>query len=318
MPVCILWGEDEFAINLRVKELIEQIVDPDYKAFNYSQYDISKAIDEILSDAMTLPAIKGGRLIYLKNSAIFCVPLSDVLPQLENALSKIPTSNTLLITSKTKPDNRTKLGKLLFKYSVIEEFPLIPAWNTEALAKWVDKIANKIGVKISRPASAVLIEAIGNNSTKLHNELEKLKTFTSGKQIETETVSLLVANTNGSTLKLASAILSRDTNLALKLTNILLDCNEPSLKIVATLVTVFRTWFTVKTCSLAECQDAEIASLADIKNPKRLYFLRQEVAEVPIERLRQALPLLLELELMLKSGVDEKQALQKQIVQLCY
>lgn len=318
MPVCILWGEDDFEIALRVKELIEQAVDPDCKDFNYSQYDATKAIGEILSEILTFPAIAGGRLIYLKDSTICNACPVEVLQQLECILPKIPSTNVLLISSKTKPDSRTKLGKLLIKHSSLEEFSLTPAWDNEASISKVNKLANKLEIKISRPAIALLIESVSSSSSKLYSELEKLKTFTGGRQIEVGNVSLLVTNTNGSALKLASAILASDTTIALKLTDDLLNSNEPALKIVATLVTTFRTWLTVKVCTLAGWQnDGAIASLADIKNPKRLYFLRQEVANVPVERLRQALPLLLELELTLKEGADEKRSLQKQIIRLC-
>ena len=104
----------------------------------------------------------------------------------------------------------------------------------------------------------------------------------------------------------------------MQITENLLRCNEPPLKIVATLVTTFRTWLTVKVCIIEGWEnDNAIASLAEIKNPKRLYFLRNEVAKVPIERLRKSLPLLLELELMLKSGTDGRLAMQNQLLQLC-
>lgn len=318
MPVRILWGEDDLAIALRVKELIEQVVDPSCKAFNYSQYDATKAIGEIFAEILTFPAIAGGRLIYLKDSTICNACPVEILQQLECVLPKIPSTNTLLISSKAKLDSRTKLGKLLLKHSIVEEFSLTPFWDTEALITWANKLANKLAVKISPSALSLLIESVGNSPSKLYCELEKLKTFTGGKQIEAENVSLLVSNTNGSTLKLASAILASDTSVALKIADDLLNSNEPALKIVATLVTTFRTWLAVKVCMLAGWQnDNAIASLADIKNPKRLYFLRQEVAEVPIERLRQALPLLLELEVALKEGANEKQSLQKQIIRLC-
>ncbi|MDB9466291.1 hypothetical protein [Dolichospermum circinale] len=98
----------------------------------------------------------------------------------------------------------------------------------------------------------------------------------------------------------------------------LINCNEPALKITATLTTTFRTWLTVKEMMITGCQDDNtIAQFADVKNPKRLYYIRQEVANCCVNRLKNSLKMLLELELMLKSGVDEKLALQTQIIQLC-
>ena len=76
----------------------------------------------------------------------------------------------------------------------------------------------------------------------------------------------------------------------------LINCNEPVLKITATLTTTFRTWLTVKQMIITGCQDDNtIAQLADVKNPKRLYYIRQEVANCCVNRLKNSLKMLLEL-----------------------
>ena len=117
---------------------------------------------------------------------------------------------------------------------------------------------------------------------------------------------------------LATAIRTGDIAAALELLENLFSCNEPALKIVATLTTSFRRWFTVKLCVIDGCRnDSAIANLAEIKNPKQLYFIRQEVASVPLNRLQNALEVLLQLELMLKTGWEEKLALQTQVIKLC-
>ena len=46
-------------------------------------------------------------------------------------------------------------------------------------------------------------------------------------------------------------------------------------------------------------------------------YIRQEVTNCCVNKLKNSLKMLLELELMLKSGVDEKLALQTQIIKLC-
>ena len=49
-------------------------------------------------------------------------------------------------------------------------------------------------------------------------------------------------------------------------------------------------------------QDAEIARICQIANPKRVYFLKQEVAGVGLGSLIQVMSMLLELEVALKGG----------------
>ena len=311
MPIHIYWGEDEFLIAKAVKQQM-QLIDPSWFVFNYSQYP-PDSVEKAITDIFTSPIGTGNRLVYIADSSL------DVFHALESIVPRIPSTNTLLLTCTSKPDSRNKSVKSIFSQAQVKEFSLIPPWNTDALMYQVQNLANQLGVKISRQVSLVLVEAVGNNTRLLYNELEKLKTYTGGSIIHQEAVIELVNNSSGNALKLASAILNSDTDTALQITENLLHCNEPPLKIVATLVTTFRTWLTVKVCTTEGWQnDNEIATLAEIKNPKRLYFLRNEVANVSLERLRQALPLLLELELMLKSGTDERLAMQTQLVQLCY
>ncbi len=311
MPIHIYWGEDEFLIASAVKQLTS-LLDPAWFVFNYSQYP-TDSLERAMTDILTAPVSTESRLVHIPDSSL------DVFQELESIIPFIPSTNTLLLTCTSKPDGRNKAVKLLLSQAQVKEFSLISPWNTDALMYQVQNIANQLGVKISRQASLLLVEAIGNNTRLTYNEIEKLKTYTDGSMIPQEAVIELVNNSSGNALKLASTILDGDIDTALQITENLLRCNEPPLKIVATLVTTFRTWLTVKVCTLENWQnDNEIATLAEIKNPKRLYFLRNEVANVSVERLRKALPLLLELELMLKSGANERLAIQTQLVQLCH
>ena len=128
----------------------------------------------------------------------------------------------------------------------------------------------------------------------------------------------LVSESATNSLQLAIAIRLGNIAQALEFVECLINCNEPALKITATLTTTFRTWLTVKQMIITGYQDDNIiAQLADVKNPKRLYYIRQEVANCCVNRLKNSLKMLLELELILKSGVDEKLALQTQIIKLC-
>lgn len=310
MPIHIYWGEDEFLIANAVKQQM-QLINPNWFVFNYSQYPPDE-IEKAITDILTASVGNGDRLVCVPDCSIDCFQV------IGNVVARIPSTNTLLLTCLSKPDGRNKWVKSILGQAQVKEFPLIPPWDTDALIYHVQNLANQLEVKVSRQASLLLVEAVGNNTRLLYNELEKLKTYTGGSIIHTEAVIELVNNNSSNALKLASAILAGNCVAALQITENLLRCNEPPLKIVATLVTTFRTWLTVKVCTTEGWQnDNAIATLADIKNPKRLYFLRNEVANVSIDRLRQALPLLLELELMLKSGTDEHLAMQVQLVQLC-
>jgi DNA polymerase-3 subunit delta len=241
-----------------------------------------------------------------------------MLQQLESALPHISKTNVLLLTSQSKPDSRNKSVKLLLSHATVKEFPLIPLWLTDALKKLVRALADEIGVAVANDACQLLVELIGNNTRLLFTELEKLKLYTNSQTITADAIKALVLPNATNSLQLATAIRSGNVATALELLENLFNYNEPALKIVATLTTSFRRWFVVKLCVTDGWRDdSAIASLALIKNPKQLYFIRQEITNVPINRLQKALEILLQLELMLKTGWDEKLAMQTQIIKIC-
>jgi DNA polymerase-3 subunit delta len=119
-------------------------------------------------------------------------------------------------------------------------------------------------------------------------------------------------------LHLAAAIRAGDTAKALALVAQLSKSNEPALRIVATLIGQFRTWLWVKLMTEAgEVSLRAIAQAAEISNPKRLYFLQQEVKPLSVQQLISTLPLLLELEVSLKQGAEDMSALLTKVIELC-
>ena len=71
------------------------------------------------------------------------------------------------------------------------------------------------------------------------------------------------------------------------------------------------------TVERGERDDRKIAEAAEISNPKRLFFFRQEVQSLTLAQLQQTLPILLDLEFNLKRGADERSILQTKVIELC-
>jgi DNA polymerase-3 subunit delta len=159
---------------------------------------------------------------------------------------------------------------------------------------------------------------VGNDTCQLHLELEKLALYwgANPQPIPPTVAAELVTVSTQTSLKLAQALKQGDTPTALGLVNDLLDRNEPALRMVATLVSQFRLWLWLKVLA-GVASDAEVAAAAEIANPKRIYFLKQEVRSLSLSQLQRSLPLLLELESDLKQGRDERATLHTKVIELC-
>jgi DNA polymerase-3 subunit delta len=185
----------------------------------------------------------------------------------------------------------------------------------------VNQAAQDIGIKLTSQVAETLAESIGNDSRLLHTEMEKLRLYlasSSNIPLNSTIVNQLVRNTTHNTLQLAAAIKTGDSAKSLGILADLIGAGEPGLRIVATLTGQFRTWLWVKMMmESGERNPQAIAQGAEVSNPKRIYFLQQEVKSLSIEQLVFSLPLLLELEVSLKQGASEILTLQTKIIELC-
>ena len=322
MPIYLYWGEDDFALNRAVMALRDRTLNPDWSSFNYDKFlpEQPDSVIQALNQIMTPPFGTGGRLVWLVDSSLCQRCPEDLLVEIERTFPAIPNTNVLLLTSSSKPDGRIKSTKLFQKYAEIREFSPIPPWKTEQLVQQVQKTAQEVGIKLTVGAAQRLADSVGNNSRQLYMELEKLALHSdAGRQpLGEDVVTSLVTNYTQNSLQLATAVRQGETGKALTLVADLFQQNEPPLRIVATLIGQFRTWLWVKLMVEAgERDEKEIARAAEVSNPKRIYFLQQEVRSLSLRSLEQTLPLLLELEFGLKQGSEPVALLQTKVIELC-
>ncbi len=305
-----------------IEKLRSQTVDSTWAQFNDQKIpgDREDAVTEALNQALTPAFGMGNRFVWLADTTVCQQSTADLLTELQRSLPQLPPNTTLLLTSKKKPDGRSKITKLLQKHALIKEFGLIPPWKTEELQQKVREAARNLGVKLTPQGAEILAEAVGNNTRRLWNELEKLKLYgdNSPKPLDETVISRLVVTNTQNSLQLAAALRQGQTAAALSLVVELLNNNEPALKIVATLVSQFRMWLIVRVwLDKGEQDNKKIASAADIGNPKRLYFIRKEIQGLSTAKLCQILPILLELEVALKKGSDSYETLQAKAIEIC-
>jgi DNA polymerase III subunit delta len=330
MPIYLFWGDDDFRLQQAVKSLIHRILDLGWKSFNYDKVEgnSSGSVDALvqgLNQAMTPPFGTGDRLVWLVNPPLGGQESSVFREELERTLLALPTTSHLLLTYEGKPDGRSKITKFLQEHAQVEEFALAPPWKTDAIRKTIQQTAQQLKVVLSRDAIDLLVDAVGNDTRQLVSELEKLQLYvgadTSGKvsvSVDAAQVAVLVSTTQHSALELANTARQGLTDKALGLVEDLLSHNEPPLRISATLIKQFRTWLWVKLLQDAgERDERAIAKAADIANPKRIYFLSQDVKLISRSQLQQTLGVLLDLEVALKRGQEPKGTLQTKVIELC-
>lgn len=296
--IVLLTGDDQFAIRQKLEQYKSEL-DPQWLEFCYHRFPAS-ALEQAISAART-PSLSGGkRLVIVEDCNL--KQWGDTQLESLQQLAQVPDSTTLLFMA-TTVDKRLKIYKYLIKYGQCFEFSLIPSWRTDLIAEAIATQAKCMKLRLPKDVVEYLAEAIGNDMIRVASELLKLATHANGQPIYLAEVQSLIPCQTQSNLQLAEAVRNGESEAVVCLIDELLARSEPMLVMVATLLTQFRTWLWVKSVLASGIQNnTEIAQLCNVGNPNRLYYLRQEVATIPIKSLIQAVTKLVDLEMAIKQG----------------
>ncbi len=310
--ILILLGDDRHRIE---KEIVKykQKIPPQWQALNYKRYSCDQ-LSEAIIDAVSLSFTNCHKVVVIENCNLreFGEPGLELL----QPLAKLPESTHLIFTANAI-DRRLKVAKFLLDKGKVVEYKLIPPWREDLLVKAVESEAKTMGLKLTKDAARYLANAIGNDSERRNQELEKLAIYAGNSKLGKSQVAQLVAINTQTSLQLASAIKAGQALLVAQLTQELLAKGEPPLKLIATLITQFRTWLWTK-LALAEGikTNAEIAQIANVGNVNRVYYLRQEVAKCSVRNLSRAVVLLYELQIAYPQGM-KVDSLQSRLLITC-
>jgi DNA polymerase III subunit delta len=295
VEVILIWtGDNEFAMAERLAAL-KQTLQQEWLTFNFqsfswtdSTFDLRKA----LGSAQMIPFVDSKRLIVIENCALssYSQPTTSQAKLLETF--KDPQPNILVLIARGI-DRRLKHCKALLAQGQHQEFKLPSDWNFNAILTEVERQAKQMSLSLSDDVIRYLAEAIGGNYRRIHTELDKIKLLD---PLTLEAVQAAVDCHTQTGWQLAEAVRQGEGVRLVEILDVLL-VTEPVSQILGILIAQFRTWLWVKAaCDCQQYTDYQIANLCRLKNPKRLFYLKQEVAEVSIEKLVRSFQLIFDLE----------------------
>ena len=323
MPIHLIWGDDYEASNRKIEEIIQTVLDPTWRSFNYSQIDGNdlKQSFRALEEIQSAPLGKGGRIVLVRRSP-FCNGCSvDLASKVEQAIQLIPNNTHLILNGSNKPDKRLKTTKLIQKYiasnnlSEEKSFNLPLPWDINGQRNLVKNIAYRLNLKINHETIDLIVESIGNDSSLINTELQKIALLSEANnkllhtnqptEITQELVKKLIPNNSTNALEIASLLLKGESTVALIKIKSLLENGEPALRLIATLTGQSRGWLWVHLLDEQGNQDVkEMAKLAGIANPKRIFVIRKQIQGKSLRILLELMKKLLQIEASIKTGTN--------------
>ncbi len=169
-PIYFLMGEEPYYID-KLSEFIENtILSEDEKGFNQTiLYGRDVSIDDIVGTAKRYPMMAERQVVIVKEAQ----DLSKTIENIEKYAENPMPSTVLVFCYKYKTlDKRRKAIKLLSKNGVVFESKKL---YENQVGQWITRVLQGKGYTIEAKANAMLVEFLGNDLSKINNELEKLQ-----------------------------------------------------------------------------------------------------------------------------------------------
>lgn len=330
MPIHIIWGDDINACNKEIDKIINNNVSKDWKALNISRFngEDHNQVLVALEETQSPPMGDGSRIVILNNNPIFNCNNQEFQSKFEIVANNLPKTTYLILKNTNKPDARIKSTKLLKqmpeKVKIIEsDFNVPNIWNKDAQINYVKEIAKNKNIKIEQKGINYLIDSIGLNSSNLNNELDKAKLYLNAKNnVHNSAVTLnnddikAIFNDHQSTIfKILDYLLEMSIINSLFEIHNLLNQGEPPLRLTAGLISQMRIYTIVKL--LNKDQDStQICALANISNPKRIFFMQKKVRYCKPKYLINVMIKLLNIEALIKRGNNPKDVFTENLMTL--
>ena len=169
-PIYFLMGEEPYYID-KLSEYIEKnVLSEEEKGFNQTVlYGRDVSIEDIVSTAKRYPLMADRQVVIVKEAQ----ELSRTIDKIESYVENPMSSTVLVFCYKYKTlDKRKKVTKLLAKNGVVYESKKL---YENQVGEWIKRVLAGKKYTIEPKASAMLVEFLGTDLSKINNELEKLQ-----------------------------------------------------------------------------------------------------------------------------------------------
>ncbi|WP_448520707.1 DNA polymerase III subunit delta [Rhodoflexus sp.] len=280
-PIYFLQGEEPYYIDLLSDFVENELLNPGEKGFNLTViYGRDSNMQGILNAARRFPVMAQRQVVLVKEAQDMSDWNSDKAKEMLLRYVEKPVPSTLLMFcyKYKKLDARTQLAKALAKNAVVVETKKL---YENQLAGWVKKYFAAKGFQSTDKAHAMLAEFIGNDLSRMANEIDKLLiNFTDKNTIITdeEVARYVGISKEYNSFELQNAIARRDILKANRIVSYFAanPKNNPAIPVIALLFNYF-----TKILLVNESQDKSkpaIASLLGV-NP---YFAEDYIAAARI------------------------------------
>ncbi|MEW6189353.1 MAG: DNA polymerase III subunit delta [Actinomycetota bacterium] len=296
-PVYLIYGSEKLLLEEALDRLKARFAKEAPLDFNYMEFRGGEdSTSTMIQAAQTVPFLSDRRLVVVKDAD----KLSPSEVSLLSDYFKNPSEHACLVLVAGKLDKSDRLYKAIEKFGEIHEYKLR---FRKDYPNWIKKQFLKKGKVVTKSAAEFLFQTIGQDLSRLANEIEKISLFYDDKkELDIEDINYVTGKTPGDTIfDLMDFISRRDETHALSALDCLLKGGETITSIFHMIVRQFRLLLKAKV--LLERGANERQLMRELELPSfAVERLKQQCRNFSFKQLKRAYELLLKADLDMKSS----------------
>jgi DNA polymerase-3 subunit delta len=169
-PIYFLMGDEPYYIDKLTEYIEDNVLTEEEKGFNQMVlYGRDVTVEDIVSNAKRYPMMAERQVVIVKEAQ----ELSRTIEKLESYAENPQPSTVLVIAYKYKTlDKRKKITKAIDKNGLLFESKKL---YENQVAAWILRVLKPREYSIEPKASAMLVEFLGTDLSRISNELDKLQ-----------------------------------------------------------------------------------------------------------------------------------------------
>lgn len=169
-PIYFLMGEEAYYIDKLTEYIEDNILSEEEKDFNQTVlYGRDTTIEDVISNAKRYPMMAERQVVIVKEAQ----ELSRTIENLESYALNPQTTTVLVFAYKYKTlDKRKKVTKAIEKNGLVYESKKL---YEDKVGEWLKRVLQGKGYSIEPKATAMFVEFLGNDLSRISKEIEKLQ-----------------------------------------------------------------------------------------------------------------------------------------------
>lgn len=299
-PVIIAVSNQNLLIENFISELKSNIEKDESKILFSTYYFDDMDMSEIVTNAKTASMFHKNKLIHVKNiDPKKTAPLLDELTDNPQDFCKIVLSTD-------------KISKEFSKFK--DKISVVSLDSQSSFDSMVKEEAGKLNLEPSSKAIKTIISLLGENLNVIRNELEKIAASNIGQKISEKNIKEFIEKQNyDNSYSLLSAVAARDIKASIKILCELEKKKEDPIGILSLLSWRVRQIFKALELARDKKSNEEIAK--SLKTSKgAVYYILKDCRNFKISELKKILESISEIDLKLKSSVEDNYILLGKLV----